>query len=296
MKVLNYGSLNYDYVYGVEHFVTPGETLTSQSFQKFYGGKGLNQTISLKRAGTEVYHAGMIGSDGESFLSLCKENEIPTEYIRTVDDVSGHAIIQVNNEGENCILLCEGANGRNSIDQIQQVLGNFSKGDILLVQNEINCLEELIQHAYEKGMKIILNPSPFNSKLTKSMFDQVDIFIMNEVEGSQVTGKELPDDILESMKLQYPHAAVLVTLGSKGSIYQDKEQKVTCDSFKVNVVDTTAAGDTYTGYFIAGLQTGLSIEKAMRQAAAASAIAVMRKGASPSIPKMDEVESFLRKY
>ena len=130
MKVLNYGSLNYDYVYGVEHFVTPGETLTSQSFQKFYGGKGLNQTIALKRAGTEVYHAGMIGSDGESFLSLCKENEIPTEYIRTVDDVSGHAIIQVNNEGENCILLCEGANGRNSIDQIQQVLGNFSKGDI----------------------------------------------------------------------------------------------------------------------------------------------------------------------
>lgn len=290
MRVLNYGSLNYDYVYEVDHFVNPGETMTSKSMTRFFGGKGLNQSIALKRAGADVYHAGMIGMDGKAFLDLLDENEIPTKYLRMVDDMNGHAIIQVSASGENCILLYEGANGKNTVEQMEQVLKEFEAGDFLLIQNEINGLEDLVKRSYEKEMKIILNPSPYNERLTEEILKRVSIFIMNEVEGAQITGKLKPEEILDEMKHKYPDAAVLLTLGSKGSMYQDAKGRIQCASHKVEVVDTTAAGDTYTGYFVASIQKGLSVEESMKFATKAAAIAVTRKGATPSIPSLQEVD------
>lgn len=290
MKLLNYGSLNYDYVYEIPHFVQPGETLRAKSRTQFPGGKGLNQSIALAKAGAEVYHAGMVGLDGMPLIQLCTEYGIHTEFIETVEDVSGHAIIQLDESGENSILLYEGANGRNSEQQIDRVLNEFLKDDLLLIQNEVNELEYLTQKSYEKGMQIILNPSPFNERLTEAIFSRVSLFLMNEIEGYQITGEKEPHAILKVMRERYPNAGVLLTLGKKGSIYQKEDMIVECKGYEVAAVDTTAAGDTYTGFFLASIQKGMPVAEAMETASAASALAVMKKGAAVSIPTLQEVE------
>ena len=291
MKLLNYGSLNFDYVYEINHFVQPGETLRASSLEKYPGGKGLNQSIALAKAGADVYHAGMIGTDGAPLIELCKEYGIHTEYIETVEDVSGHAIIQLSPEGENGILLYEGANGKNSKEQIDRVLQGFAEGDYLLMQNEINELEYLTLRAKQKGMKMILNPSPFNNKLTEKILSRISLFLLNEVEGYQITGEKEPERILDVMSQKYPEAEVLLTLGSKGSIYQKDETMITASSYRVQPVDTTAAGDTYTGFYLASRLHGLRVEEAMKRASAAAAMAVMKKGAAVSIPTLKELES-----
>lgn len=289
MKVLNFGSLNLDYVYSVDHMVVPGETLASFGMDIFCGGKGLNQSIALARAGVSVYHAGMVGEDGGELLKACEEGGVKTDYIRTIPGKSGHTIIQVDKEGQNCILLYGGANQRITKEYVDEVLAHFEKGDILLLQNEVNLLDYIIDRAYEQGMMIVLNPSPYDSALDACDFSKISMFLLNEIEGEQVTGKTDAEKILEKLKTIYPNAKVVLTLGGNGAVYQYKDEQYRQGIYRVKVVDTTAAGDTFTGYFISSVIQGLPVPEGLSLAAKASAIAVSRQGATTSIPLREEV-------
>lgn len=292
MKVLNFGSLNLDYVYSVDHMVTPGETLASGGMNVFCGGKGLNQSIALAKAGVPVYHAGMVGEEGGMLLQACREGGVNGEYIRTIPGKSGHTIIQVDKNGQNCILLYGGANRSLTKEYIDEVLGNFEKGDVLLLQNEVNLLDYIIERAYARDMTIILNPSPYDSALDGCDFGKISMFLMNEVEGAQVTGEEDPEKILKRLKELYPNTKVVLTLGGSGSVYQYRDEQYRQGIYKVKAVDTTAAGDTFTGYFISSIIEGMSVPEGLKLAAKASAIAVSREGATASIPQKKEVLEF----
>lgn len=296
MRVLNYGSLNYDYVYAVDHMAQAGETLSSASMETHLGGKGLNQSIALARAGAEVYHAGMVGEDGRGLVAVCGECGVNTDYISLHEGRSGHAIIQINAQGENCILLFQGANGKNSSEKIREVLSCFDRGDILLMQNEVNLPEEMIEAAFERGMRIVLNPSPMDERILGCSLDKVSLFLLNEVEGRQLTGETQAQSIAEKLREMYPRAEIVLTAGKQGCIYSGKKGSFSCASFSVNAVDTTAAGDTFTGYYIASMLQGREVEDCLRRACAAAAIAVTRKGAVPSIPRKEEVEAFLKAH
>ena len=291
MKVLNFGSLNYDYVYKVDHAVTPGETMDSFGMDTFLGGKGLNQSISLARAGVKVFHAGQVGQDGKMFLDVCNKSGIDTSYIKMIEGKSGHAIIQLDKNAQNCILLYGGSNRKITKEFVDEVLSHFEKGDILLLQNEINELDYIIDRAYEKGMQIALNPSPFDKALDACDLKKISYFLLNEIEGGQISGENEPDRILDVMMSKFPEAKVVLTLGSDGVVYRDKDQTCRQGIFKVKAVDTTAAGDTFTGYFIAGILAGMSVPDILKMCAKASAITVSRMGATDSIPTMDEVNN-----
>ena len=289
MRVLNIGSMNLDLVYSVDHIVQPGETEASFALDTFLGGKGLNQSMALAKAGVEVYQGGMIGEDGQVFLDACAEYGVKADYIRTVPGKSGHAVIQRDKNAQNCILLYGGANQMLTEEYVDSVLANFDAGDILLLQNEVNQMPYIVEKAYEKGMQIALNPSPYNEKLDAVDMAKISVFLLNEVEGNQVTGLTDPEEIIAEMLRRFPKAKIVLTLGKDGAVYADAEQKHFQPIFKVQAVDTTAAGDTFTGYFLAGLLSGMPVPEILKMSAKASSIAVTRAGAVPSIPYREEV-------
>lgn len=289
MKVLNLGSLNLDYVYQVDHIVQPGETISSNEMKVFAGGKGLNQSVALAKAGVPVYHGGMIGTDGKLFLNVCRKYGIDTRHIIKLEEKSGHAIIQVDKNGQNSILLFGGTNQRFTKYYVDKILKDFIEGDLLLLQNEVNLLPYIIDQAYEKGMIIALNPSPFNEVIESCDLSKVSIFLLNEIEGEQLTKETEPEKILAALKQKFPTAKILLTLGKAGVLYGEGNVTHFQEVFPVKAVDTTAAGDTFTGYFIEGFIAKKSIPDALRMGAKAAAITVTRNGAAQSIPTKDEV-------
>ena len=289
MKVVNIGSMNLDHVYQLDHIVHPGETESADTMKIFLGGKGINQSVAMAKAGMEVYHAGLIGDDGQPFLDACQQYGVHSDYIKQVDGKSGHAIIQIDSNAQNCILLYGGANQKLTEAYVDDVLSHFAAGDILLLQNEVNLLPYIVDQAYEKGLQIALNPSPFNDKLNAVDFGKISIFLLNEVEGGQITGLTDPDEIIADLRRRYPHAKIVLTLGKDGAMYADETQTHFQPIFKVKAVDTTAAGDTFTGYFLAGFAKGLPIPEILKISARASSLAVSREGAIPSIPYESEV-------
>lgn len=298
MKVLSFGSLNIDYVYTVPHFVKKGETLSAKELNVYTGGKGLNQSIALSRAGLNTYMAGAIGTDGMFLLDSLKEARVNTDHVKILQEVrTGNAIIQNDADGDNCIILYGGANQSITKEQINEVFADFSKEDYVLLQNEINNLPYIVEKAKQVGMKIILNPSPMNEKIMELPLDQIDYFLLNEVEAMQILQMEEPEEIDGKyigslLHEKFPEATIVLTLGGDGSICISKDEYVERSIYKVDTVDTTAAGDTYTGYFIAGILNGKTIKESMDTASKASAIAVSRQGAAPSIPRVEEVEAF----
>lgn len=291
MKVLNMGSLNLDDVYQVDHIVTGGETLASGGMEVFCGGKGLNQSIALARAGVPVYHAGMIGEDGEMLLDICRENGVDTRYIRRIPGKNGHTMIQVDRKAQNSILLYGGSNRALTREWVDGVLEEFGQGDLLLLQNEINLLGYIVDTAYRRGMRIVLNPSPIDENLNQVDMGKISLFLMNEIEGARIAGTADPEEALGLMVRKYPRAEVVLTLGSRGSVYQGKGRLYRQSAYRVKAVDTTGAGDTFTGYFLAGMLKGMEIPAALDLGSRASALAVSRKGAAPSIPGKEEVEA-----
>lgn len=297
MKILNFGSLNIDYVYQVDHMTREGETQQSLQLETFPGGKGLNQSIALAKAGMQVYHAGLIGEDGDLLLDTCKKSNVDTTFIKRIGSKSGQAVIQVDKNAQNCILVHKGANGEVTKEYVDTVLQNFVEGDMIILQNEINMIDYIMDRAYEKSMIIVLNPSPLDDKLFACDLEKVSVFIMNEVEGSAIAkGKENPQEILDFMMEKYPSSKVVLTLGEDGAYYRDKERQVYQPIFKTTAVDTTAAGDTFTGYFIRGMAGNDPMDRVLEMASCASAIAVSRKGAAVSIPLLEEVEKYMKEH
>lgn len=287
MKILSFGSLNIDYVYSVPHFVKKGETLSAKELNVYTGGKGLNQSIALARAGVETYQAGAIGTDGMFLLEQLKEAGVKTDLVKILDDVrTGNAIIQNDDEGDNCIVLFGGANQAITKEQVDEVFKDFTNEDYLLIQNEINELSYIVEKAKEEGMKIMKLP-----------LDQIDYFILNEIEAMQILKMDKPEEIdgkyiASLLHERFKDATIVLTLGSEGSVCISDDEYVEQSIYKVKAIDTTAAGDTYTGYFIAGILNGKTIKESMDIASKASAIAVTRQGAAPSIPVLEEVEEY----
>ena len=294
MKLLDFGSLNIDHTYQLPHLVRPGETLASDSYHKSEGGKGFNQAVALAKAGQEVYLAGAIGQDGLFLRDYLQELGVHTEHLRVLDAPTGHAMIQLDTEGQNCIILFGGTNGMITEAMIDEVLADFGAGDYLLLQNEISHVDSIICAAHAKGMHIILNPSPMSPELLTWPLELVEWFILNEIEGADITGKTQPEEMLDELLRRYPACHVVLTLGERGSVYADATQRIAQRIVTAHTVDTTAAGDTFTGYFIHALLQGEAIQQALKTAACASAITVSRPGAGRSIPAAEEVQAAMK--
>ena len=277
MKVLNFGSLNIDLVYRVRGFVRPGETIAARSFSRFAGGKGLNQSLALARAGAEAIHAGAVGRDGVFLLELLRENGVDASAVAVIDDApTGHAVIQVADSGENSIVLYSGANHRIADELIDRALSLTGAGDILLLQNEISGIADIMRRAHERGLRIFFNPAPMTEAVAEYPLELVDTLIVNETEWEALSG------VFPSFG-----GNILKTLGARGAVYDDRffvpAERVD------DVVDTTAAGDTFIGYFIAEMIAGRDVESAMKTATRASAWCIRHAGAAPSIPRRSDL-------
>lgn len=289
LKLLNFGSLNLDDVYTVAHFVQPGETAAAERMERFYGGKGFNQSLAAARAGAPVAHAGRIGKDGEILKQQLADAGADVRWVALGGTPTGRAIIQVDASGQNCILLYAGANREVDTAFVDTVLSQYGPGDILMLQNEISQLPYLLRQAHERGMRICLNPSPIDGELLACPLEHVTWLVLNEIEGNALSGRTDPQEIADSLLRRCPQSAVVLTLGSHGVLYRDRNTTASHGVYRVERVDTTGAGDTFVGYFMAGVYKGLSVSENLRQASVASSLAVSRKGASSSIPTLREV-------
>ncbi|MBR6057579.1 MAG: ribokinase [Victivallales bacterium] len=289
MKIINFGSINVDYVYQLEHIVKPGETLASSSMQVNPGGKGANQSVALKRAGAEIWHAGLLGEDTAWMRDRLAKEGVDVRHVLISKDIhGGHAIIQVAASGQNSIVLFGGANQAISKSQVADVLKDAEPGDWLVLQNEINVTADVMAAGKAAGMKVCFNPAPFDEGVFGYPLEAVDLFILNEHEAAGLARKpvETPaEELLEVLSAAYPKAMVCVTLGEAGSVLWSAATGIVWQkAYPVKAVDTTAAGDTFTGYFLAELTRGASVQQAMDMAAKASSITVTKPGAMDSIP------------
>ena len=290
MRIFNIGSLNIDYVYKVDHFVNPGETLASQSMDIFPGGKGLNQSIALARAGAEVVHCGIVGENGRFLIDILSDSGVNTDGIIIDSCPTGHAIIQVDGKAQNSILLFPGANHKISRKTVEGFLSDAAEDDILLIQNETNCLNEIFEIAAQKRMQIAFNPSPFDKSILDLPLQNVKWWFCNEIEGAELFGSGSPEEICALFLNKYPSSNLVLTLGKDGARFCSSSLSFNQPIFESDAVDTTAAGDTFTGYFMSAISAGKDIPYAMEIASKAASIAVSRHGASTSIPYINEIE------
>ena len=285
MRIINFGSLNIDKVYQVEQFVRPGQTITAKDYAVAAGGKGLNQSLAAARAGAEVLHAGAIGAEGRFMADLLRESGADTSLLREVDGPSGHAVIEINAAGQNRIIVFGGANRSMTSEYIERVLDTAQPDDWVLLQNEVNLVPEIICRAHEKGLRGVFNPSPMPENLDALPLARVSLFMVNEIEAAQLAGTDANadfEDTLTALRAKYPNASVVMTVGADGVLYDGEEGRFQLSAFKVKAVDTTAAGDTFCGYFLAAVSAGKSVQTALQEASAASAIAVSRAGTHKS--------------
>ncbi len=299
VRILNFGSLNIDHVYSVEHIARPGETLASSSYEVFAGGKGANQSAALGRAGAPVYHAGLVGSDGAWLIDKLVTAGVDMRFTGQAEKgVTGHALIQVEKEsGQNSIVLYPGCNHAVSKARIKAVIEEFSNGDILLLQNEISEIPYLIEQGSARGMSVCLNPAPITPAVLDYPLDRIDILIVNETEAAALAASvedpregrtqsfstpalDTPLDqsprsapvgqLMSRLQQVAPRARLLLTLGERGAVYRGDGSERTVGAVPTAVVDTTGAGDTFVGYFIASVAEGLPTAAALRRAAAAA--------------------------
>lgn len=292
MKVLVYGSANIDYSYRVDHIGKVNETISSIDLERHAGGKGANQASAIARSGTNVFFAGRIGRDGIFLGESLEQFGVDTRFLKVVDGTTGHAIIQIDSSGANSILLFPGENRNQQADDIIETLSFFGDGDILLLQNEIDGLDAIIREAHGKDMRIFFNLALFDDSLTELPLSFVDTLIVNEVEGTGLAGLWNPSDrklLVEGLDAKRGRSSVILTVGKDGSYLISDEGVFHQEALGDKVVDTTAAGDTFIGFYIASLMRGICGPDALYYASKASGIAISRLGAASSIPSGEEV-------
>lgn len=268
-KVLCFGSLNIDYIYQVPHFVGAGETLSALSRQRLAGGKGLNQAVALSRAGAQTYMAGSVGEDGDFLLETLQGAGVDISFVRQMEGNTGTAVIQRDGAGENCILLHGGANRCITESQVQETLEHFAPGDWLVLQNEISCLPLLLREGKKRGMQVVFNPSPMEPDLLGLNLEKVHCLVLNQVEGRQLLGGEEREEeaLRRGLEEWFQGDTLVLTLGSRGAWCLHQGEWVFQKAFSVPVVDTTGAGDAFTGFFVASRMMGQSIPEALERAA-----------------------------
>ncbi|MBO5762529.1 MAG: ribokinase [Lentisphaeria bacterium] len=290
MPVLNFGSLNIDHVYQVPHFVAPGETLTAHAYSRGAGGKGLNQSIALARAGIPVAHAGKIGPEGEFLAETLQKAGVDTSRLIRSQLPTGHAVIQVEAQAGNSILLFPGANTAITREEIVAILGDFPAGSVLILQNEVSHVDFLLQEGARLGLQIAINPAPCSPEVAAYPLGAAKWLFLNEIEAEQLSGIADPQEALTALRLRYPQTAVILTLGAEGAWYAGAEGTFFQVALPADAVDTTAAGDTFLAYFMAAILESRTPQEALLLAAQAAAITVSRPGAADSIPCRKELE------
>lgn len=289
MKSLVFGSLNIDIIYRMNHIVTPGETEASASVQKNAGGKGLNQAVALARAGAETYMAGCIGSDGGFLSEMLAQYGVNTDNVVRKEIPNGNAVIQVDANGQNAIILFGGSNQSVTEEQIDETFPRFSPGDLVLLQNEISCGCSVLTKAHAAGFKVAVNPSPITEDLLRWPLELADYLIVNELEGAALAGTGNVREMISVFREKYPRTNVVLTLGENGAYSIGEHFEKFEPARRVPVVDTTAAGDTFTGYYLNSISGGETPEQALAIAAMAASIAIGTRGAACSIPARDQV-------
>ena len=288
-KIINFGSINIDHVYRVPHLVKPGETLSSLDLVTGLGGKGANQSVAIARAGVSVAHVGRVFKGDRWAVALLASTGVDTDNIALIEGASGHAIIQVDDQGENAIVLHGGANQSFSIADIESALNHNQQARYLLMQNETNLLAETFELAQAKGIKIVLNPAPMTDNIKDLPLAKLDTLIVNRGEAEALCGAADIDQMTQQMAALAPQTRVVVTLGGDGAMLLANGEVTHINSPSVDVVDTTGAGDTFVGYFLAGVAEGMNDHDALQRACLAGSIAVTRQGAITAIPDRSEV-------
>lgn len=288
MTIFNLGSINADHVYRVPHLPGAGETLAAQSLQTGLGGKGANMSVAAARAGSHVAHIGAVGKDGLWARDRLMEYGVDTRHIAQLDVPTGHAIINVDDAGENAITLLSGANQKIDESAISQALGAGDKGDILVMQNETNAQVEAAKLGSKLGFRVCYAAAPFDADAVKAVLEHLDFLILNEVEAEQLVSALGVK--IEAMDV----SDIIVTLGGRGARWINAASKTDqhFEALKVKPVDTTGAGDTFTGYVLSALDRGLSMGQAISLAMRAAALMVTRMGTADVIPDLKEVEEF----
>lgn len=294
ITVVNVGSINIDHIYRVPHLVQPGETLASLSMNTVLGGKGANQSVALARAGVGVAHLGRLGKADRWAVDAMTSMGVNTRGVEFVDGPSGHAIIQVDDKGENSIVLHGGANQSFTQDVLQNLFDEFKAADFLLLQNETNLVAEALTLACEAGLKVALNPAPMTPAIKELPLDALELLIVNQVEAESLcslSGRS-PDkaSLVSALKQIAPDTQIVLTLGAAGAVLLDGENVIELEAPKVTAIDTTGAGDTFVGYYLAGLVDNMLPAESLARACQAAAIAVTREGATPSIPLLAELD------
>ena len=292
MRVLNFGSLNIDRVYTVDRLVTPGHAKLVKEFQVMAGGKGLNQSIAVRKAGTDsVYHAGNIGKNGDLLKFTLLEHKVNIDFIEKSNVDAGHAVIQLSEDANHTILVHAGSNYCNSKAMIERTIAHFEKGDILLLQNEINDIDYIIDLAHARGMRIFLNPAPFDEKVFKYDLNKVDTLIVNASELFALTEADSIETAIKRLKKF--EVNVLLTLKLSGGIYFDTAgNQVRYPAYQAETIDSTAAGDVFIGYFLAGIIQNKTIKVSLNQASKAAAVSTTKVGASDSIPSPEAIQAY----
>ncbi|KIC10264.1 ribokinase [Leisingera sp. ANG-M1] len=286
MAIWNLGSINADMVYAMPHLPAAGETLAASSLDRFLGGKGANMSVAAVRAGSEVHHIGAVGPDGHWAVERLQSYGVGIEHVTQINTPTGHAIIAVEPDGENQIILFPGSNRALSQEQLKQALSKAKPDDILVMQNETSLQAEAAQLGRQLGLRVCYAAAPFDADAVQAVLPFLDFLILNEVEAAQ----------LEQAIGKPPGAIgvrdVIITLGAKGARHIDGDTGTTQEvpALPVTAVDTTGAGDTFTGYVLASLDQGLAMEKAMATASRAAALMVTRHGTADVIPELTEVQ------
>ena len=296
MKFLVFGSMNIDKVYKLPALPEKGETLTCTGYEVHVGGKGLNQAVSLARAGAEVYMAGRVGADGRELVEFLQDAGVNTDLVQISDTVTGHAVIEVDGGGQNQMILFPGANHEITPEYCDRVLRDFGSGDVILMEYETSCVEYMIEKAAEKGLIVAINPSPFTEAVKDLPYGKIDIVIVNEYEGRSIAETDDNGKAVKIIRQMTEGGAVIMTLGADGAIYSDSDTTVKVPAFKVKAADTTGAGDTFAGYFLKAYMDDADEKEALRRASAASALVVQKVGAAQTIPAAAEVDEFLKKH
>ena len=297
-KLVNLGSLCIDHVYQVPAFTGPGETVSSRSHEVFPGGKGLNQSIAAARAGVDVIHVGCVGEDGRWLRDALAAEGVDVSGLRVAEGSSGHAVIQVNEVGQNAIVVFGGTNRTLVEDDMRTAVERVASDDWLLLQNEINDIELVLRLADQRGCQVAFNVAPVDGREAGYDLSGVRLLIVNEIEAAALAGTGPAGDdwsgVVAALARRAPKAAIVLTLGSDGLVYADEAGLSALPAYAATAVDETAAGDAFIGFLMASLIRGESMRDALRMGSAAGALAVTRAGAASSLPAVADVRTLAK--